>query len=88
MCIPSLVVIPSIIIVVRLLTYQRRGSGYSRSKSILAYLIIFSFGAQAIDVMFNAASVTWAQAGISIGLAYLVMKSHGNVAALLRSKAA
>lgn len=84
MILSSVVVMASLLIVCRLLTYQRRGANYCFTKSLLAYVLIFSFGAQAIDIMFNLVPVTWAQAGMTMGMTWLVLRSKGNVATIFR----
>lgn len=80
MYLSSLVVVASVIVVYKLLTYRREGAKYCLVKSLIAYLMVFSFGAQAIDIVFNLMPVTWAQAGLSLAMAWLTIRADGNVA--------
>lgn len=84
MLIALIVVVANVATATRLICYQRHGSRYRPVMSVLAYLLIVCSGGQVIDVLVNHASVSIWQAGMSVVVAALVLRSRGNVACIVR----
>lgn len=79
-----IVVAANIVTVARLICYQRHGARYRFLMSLLAYMLIVCAGGQVIDVLVNGSHVTIWEAGFSVVVAALVMRSRGNVACIVR----
>lgn len=84
MLIALIVVIANIATAACLICYQRRGARYRFWMSLLAYVLIVCAGGQVIDVLTSHGSVSIWQAGMSVVVAALVLRSRGNVACVVR----
>lgn len=84
MLIALIVVAANVATAARLICYQRHGSRYRPVMSVLAYLLIVCAGGQVIDVLVNHSAVSIWQAGMSVVVAALVLRSRGNVACVVR----
>lgn len=84
MFIAWIVVVANIATAACLICYQRHGARYRFWMSLLAYVLIVCAGGQVIDVLTNQAPVTIWQAGMSVVVAALVLRSRGNVACVVR----
>lgn len=84
MLIASIIVVANILTAARLICYRRCGARYRPLMSLLAYLLIVCAGGQVIDVLVNHAQASLWQAGMSVVVAALVLRSRGNVASVVR----
>lgn len=69
---------------VRLLCFSRKGFRYRRGMSLLAAVLIGTLLCAALDIILNATPVTLWQAVLALLICILVVRSRGNVAALMR----
>lgn len=79
-----IVIVANVLTAGRLICYQRCGARYRPLMSLLAYLLIVCAGGQVIDVLINHSPVSVWQAGMSVVVAALVLRSRGNVACVVR----
>lgn len=84
MFVALIVVVANLLTATRLICYQRKGSRYRFWMSFLAYALIVCAGGQVIDVLANHAPASVWQAGMSVVVAALVLRSRGNVACIVR----
>lgn len=84
MLIALIVIAANVLTAARLICYRRCGARYRPFMSLLAYLLIVCAGGQVIDVLVNHAPVSLWQAGMSVVVAALVLRSRGNVACVVR----
>lgn len=69
----------------RIICYQRNGSRYRRWVSLAASGIAGCCLASAVEIIFLKVPAGFAQAALSVCLCYLLFRSRGNVAHMLRA---
>ncbi|KAA0910694.1 phage holin family protein [Pusillimonas sp. ANT_WB101] len=77
-------VVSNLITVAVLLSYRPRGATYRPCMSIIAYVVIWYSGAQAIHVVLNHISIPTWQSSIAVLVAALLIRARGNVARAVR----
>lgn len=81
---PMITALAYITAAVRLLCFSRDGYRYRWGMSLLAAVLIGTLLCGALDIILNAAKVTLWQALLALLICILVLRSHGNVASLMR----
>ena len=72
--------------ILALLMYQRDGARHRHHISWLAYVLLVVLGEYAIELLLQAKSVSYFEAGRAAVLALFIVRSRGNVARLLWSE--
>ncbi|WP_413615757.1 phage holin family protein [Halomonas cupida] len=79
-----LAVIATLVIIVRLLTFRRRGCRYRPAVAFTAWGVI-ALSAATLERLLTGSAGAWWLTGLLVTIAILVIRSGGNVADLLRT---
>lgn len=81
-----LTALASFLIVIRLSTFKAEGKCQRLGIAAIAWITIILSGAQGIHILFFAAPVSISTLGLTLILLFLVLRTKGNMAHLLRIK--